>query len=274
MSTVTISPAAKSARPTRSYALRDSMTMLRRNLKHMQRYPSMTVMIVMMPIVMLLLFVYVFGGALGTGIGGTGRGDYTNYVVPGIILMAVTSGAITTAITVCTDMTEGIVNRFRTMSISRGSILTGHVFGSVIQAVVILVLIIGASFAVGFRPDASPVEWIAAIGLLLFLSFGLSWMTAAMGLAAKTVEAASNAPMPLTFLPFLGSAVVTPESMPTVLRWFAEYQPFTPINETLRGLLLGTPIGNDGWIALAWCTALTLLGYLRSRAVFNRKVTR
>ncbi|MBT2510092.1 ABC transporter permease [Streptomyces sp. ISL-98] len=273
MSTVTLSP-AKPAKPTRSYALRDSMTMLRRNLKHMLRYPSMTVMIVMMPIVMLLLFVYVFGGALGTGIGGTGRGDYTNYVVPGIILMAVTSGAITTAISVCTDMTEGIVNRFRTMSISRGSILTGHVFASVIQAAAILVLIIGASFAVGFRPDASPVEWIAAIGLLLFLAFGLSWVTAAMGLGAKTIEAASNAPMPLTFLPFLGSAVVTPDSMPTVLRWFAEYQPFTPINETLRGLLLGTPIGNDGWIALAWCAGLALVGYLWSRSTFNRTVTR
>ncbi|MGW7461092.1 ABC transporter permease [Streptomyces sp. NPDC054797] len=276
MSTVTLAfaPAAP-PKPSRSYALRDSMTMLRRNLKHMLRYPSMTVMIVMMPIVMLLLFVYVFGGALGTGIGaGPSRGDYTNYVVPGIILMAVTSGAITTAISVCTDMTEGIVNRFRTMSISRGSILTGHVFASVIQAAAILVLIIGASFAVGFRPNASPVEWIAAIGLLLFLSFGLSWMTAAMGLGAKTIEAASNAPMPLTFLPFLGSAVVTPESMPTVLRWFAEYQPFTPINETLRGLLLGTPIGHDGWLALAWCAGLALVGYLRSRAVFNRQVTR
>ncbi|MBT2396154.1 ABC transporter permease [Streptomyces sp. ISL-100] len=274
MSTVTLAP-AKPAKPTRSYALRDSMTMLRRNLKHMLRYPSMTITIVMMPIVMLLLFVYVFGGALGTGIGaGADRGDYTNYVVPGIILMAVTSGAITTAISVCTDMTEGIVNRFRTMSISRGSMLTGHVFGSVIQAAAILVLVTGASFAVGFRPDASAVEWIAALGLLLFLSFGLSWISAAMGLGAKTIEAASNAPMPMTFLPFLGSAVVTPDSMPTALRWFAEYQPFTPINETLRGLLLGTPIGNDGWIALAWCAGLALVGYLWSRAVFNREITR
>ncbi|GHG24274.1 ABC transporter permease [Streptomyces zaomyceticus] len=276
MSTATLTPAetTQPAKP-RSYALRDSMTMLRRNLKRLQRYPSLTITIVVMPIVMLLLFVYVFGGALGTGIGtGADRGDYTNYVVPGIILMAVTSGAITTAISVCTDMTEGIVKRFRTMSVSRGSILTGHVLASVIQVAVILVLVTGVSFAVGFRPDASPVEWLAATGLLLFLSFGLSWMSAAMGIGAKTVEAASNAPMPLTFLPFLGSAVVTPESMPTALRWFAEYQPFTPINETLRGLLLGTEIGNDGWIALAWCTALAALGYLWSRSAFNRETTR
>ncbi|WP_328944181.1 ABC transporter permease [Streptomyces sp. NBC_00250] len=273
-SPVTLAP-AKAAEPTRSYAFRDSRTMLRRNLKRLQRYPSLTITIVVMPIVMLLLFVYVFGGALGTGIGAGGdRGDYTNYVVPGIILMAVTSGAITTAISVCTDMTEGIVNRFRTMSISRGSILTGHVLASVIQVAVILVLVTGVSFAVGFRPDASAVEWLAALGLLLFLSFGLSWLSAAMGIGAKTVEAASNAPMPLTFLPFLGSAVVTPESMPTALRWFAEYQPFTPINETLRGLLLGTPIGNDGWIALAWCAAFAALGYLWSRSAFEREVTR
>ncbi|MBT2449745.1 ABC transporter permease [Streptomyces sp. ISL-43] len=274
MSTVTATP-AKSATPARSYALRDSMTMLRRNLKHVQRYPSMTISMVVMPLLMLLLFVYVFGGALGTGIGaGAGRGDYTNYLVPGIILMTATSGAVSTAVSVCTDMTEGIVNRFRTMSISRGSILTGHVLGSVIQVAAILALVTGVSFAVGFRPNASPIEWIAALGLLLFLAFGLSWLSAAMGMGAKTVEAASNGPLPLTLLPFLGSAVVTPDSMPTVLRWFAEYQPFTPINETLRGLLLGTPIGNDGWIALAWCTVLALLGYLWSRAVFNREVMR
>ncbi|KPC59116.1 ABC transporter permease [Streptomyces chattanoogensis] len=260
---------------TRSYALRDSMTMLRRNLRHMQRYPSMTISIVTMPILMLLLFVYVFGGALGTGIGaGADRGDYVNYVVPGIILMSATSGAVATAVSVCTDMTEGIINRFRTMSISRGSVLTGHVLGSVIQVTAVLTLVMGVSLAIGFRPDASPVEWIAACGLLVFLAFGLAWLSAAMGMGAKTVEAASNAPLPLTFLPFLGSAVVTPDSMPAGLRWFAEYQPFTPINETLRGLLLGTPIGNDGWIALAWCTALSLAGYLWSRAVFNREVTR
>ncbi|MFG2993378.1 ABC transporter permease [Streptomyces sp. NPDC048257] len=258
-----------------SYALRDSMTMLRRNIKHMQRYPSMTISILVMPLLMLLLFVYVFGGALGTGIGaGGGRGDYVNYLVPGIILMSATSGAVATAVSVCTDMTEGIVKRFRTMSISRGSILTGHVLGSVIQVTAVLVLVTGVSLAIGFRPDASPIEWLAALGLLLFLSFGMAWLSAAMGMGAKTVESASNAPLPLTFLPFLGSAVVTPDSMPTALRWFAEYQPFTPINETLRGLLLGTPIGNDGWIALAWCAALAAIGYLWSRAAFNREVTR
>ncbi|MFD5700159.1 ABC transporter permease [Streptomyces lasiicapitis] len=261
----------------RSHALRDSLTMLRRNLKRARRYPSMTLSVVAMPILMLLLFVYVFGGAIGDGMGlpggGTGgRGEYTNYVTPGIILMAVTAGAISTAVSVCSDMTEGIINRFRTMAISRSSVLTGHVVGNVVQTLVSLVLVIGVGLAVGFRPNAGLVEWAAVLGILVLLAFALSWVSAAMGLGAKTIEAASNAPAPLTFLPFLGSAVVTPESMPTGLRWFAEYQPFTPINETLRGLLLGTEIGTSGAQALAWIAGLTLVGFLWARSAFGRAV--
>ncbi|MGW6905948.1 ABC transporter permease [Streptomyces sp. NPDC054940] len=259
---------------TRSYAFRDSMTMLRRNIKHMLRYPSLTVQIVTLPVLMLLLFVYVFGGAIGEGIGVGDRDAYINYLVPGIIVMAVTSGTITVAVTVCTDMTEGIINRFRTMAIWRSSVLTGHVLGNMIQIVCILALVTGVAYAIGFRPDATAVEWAAALGLLLFLAFGLSWLSAAMGLNSKTIEAASNAPMPLIYLPFLSSAFVTPESMPTGLRWFAEYQPFSPINETLRGLLLGTEIGNDAWIALAWCAGLGLTGYLWARSTFRKGAER
>lgn len=274
----TTTPSAHSGART-TYALRDSMTMLRRSLKRARRYPSMTITLVAMPIVMLLLFVYVFGGALGAGIelpgGGVGdRASYTNFVVPGILLMAVTSSAIATAISVCSDMTEGIINRFRTMSIARSSVLTGHVVGNVVQTLIGLALVLGVAFAVGFRPDATPVEWLAALGLLTFLGFALSWLSAAMGLGAGSVEAASNAPMPLTLLPFLGSAIVPPESMPTGLRWFAEHQPFTPVIDTLRGLLLGTEIGNSGVIALAWVTGLSLLGYLWARFSFNREAKR
>ncbi|MEU5979493.1 ABC transporter permease [Streptomyces sp. NPDC047315] len=260
---------------TSTYALRDSRTMLRRNLKHAQRYPSMTISVVAMPILMLLLFVYVFGGALGNGIGApSGRDGYTDYVTPGIILMAVTSGSVATAVAVCTDMTEGIINRFRTMAISRSAVLVGHVVGSVIQTMISLVLVIGVALAIGFRPDATAVEWVAAIGLLAFLAFGLTWLSAGLGMLSPNVETASNAPMPLMFLPFLGSAVVPPESMPWGLRWFAEYQPFTPINETLRGLLLGSGIGNDAWFALGWCAVLTALGFLWARSVFNRGAKR
>ncbi|MER7149883.1 ABC transporter permease [Streptomyces lydicus] len=257
---------------TLSYAARDSATMLRRNLKHALRYPSMTFSVVAMPVVILLLFNYVYGGALGSGIGGSskGGGAYIDYVAPGIILMAATSGALATAVGVCVDMTEGIVNRFRTMSISRAAFLTGHVVGSVIQTMVAIALVIGVALAMGFRPSATPVEWIAALGVLVLVTLALTWLAAGIGLVAKNPESASNLPMPLTFLPFLGSAIVPPESMPSGLRWFAEYQPFTPVIETLRGLLMGTDIGNSAYLAVAWCLVLTLVGYAWARRTFNR----
>ncbi|MEV3989864.1 ABC transporter permease [Streptomyces sp. NPDC049837] len=261
---------------TLSYAARDARTMLRRNLKHALRYPSMTVSVVAMPVLMLLLFNYVFGGALGTGIGPTAAGstDYIDYVAPGIILMAATSGAVATAVAVCVDMTEGIVNRFRTMAISRASFLTGHVVGSVIQTLISITLVVGAALLMGFRPNATPVEWVAAAGVLTLLVLALTWLSAGIGLVTKTPETASNIPLPMTFLPFLGSAIVPPDSMPTGLRWFAEYQPFTPVIETLRGLLMGTGIGNSGLVALAWCVGLGLVGYLWARSVFNRGTVR
>ncbi|MER5362598.1 ABC transporter permease [Streptomyces sp. NPDC002785] len=261
---------------TLTYAVSDSMTMLRRNLKHALRYPAMTFSVVAMPVMMLLLFNYAFGGALGAGISGapTGGGEYIDYVAPGIILMTATAGAVMTAVGVCVDMTEGIVNRFRTMSISRAAFLTGHVVGSVIQTLVAVALVIGVALAIGFRPDASPVEWIAAVGLLTLLALALTWLSAGVGLVAKTPESASNMPLPLTFLPFLGSAIVPTDSMPTGLRWFAEYQPFTPFVETLRGLLMGTEIGNSGYIALAWCAGLTLVGYFWARSAFGRTAKR
>ncbi|MQS12392.1 ABC transporter permease [Streptomyces kaniharaensis] len=251
-----------------SYVVSDSLTMLRRNLKHALRYPAMTFSVVLMPVMILLLFNYAYGDALGAGIGG---GSYIDYVTPGIVLMAATAGSVATAVGVCVDMTEGIVNRFRTMAISRSAFLTGHVVGSLIQTVIALTLVIGAAFAMGFRSSAGPVEWLAAIGLLVFVILALTWISAGIGLVSKTPESASNTPLPLTFLPFIGSAIVPPDSMPTALRWFAEYQPFTPIIETLRGLLMGTEIGNSAWSALAWCTGLTLVGFFWSRSVFYRR---
>ncbi|MFJ9642035.1 ABC transporter permease [Streptomyces sp. NPDC004244] len=261
---------------TLAHAASDSMTMLRRNLKHAVRYPAMTFSTVLMPVMMLLLFNYAFGGALGSGIAGapTGGGEYIDYVAPGIILMAATSGAVATAVGVCVDMTEGIVNRFRTMSISRAAFLTGHVVGSVLQTLAAVTLVTGVALAIGFRPDASAAEWAAAAGLLALLTLGLTWLAAGIGLVARTPESASNTPLPLTFLPFLGSAVVPTDSMPTGLRWFAEYQPFTPVIETLRGLLMGTAIGNSAYLALAWCTGLGLVGYLWSRRTFGRTTRR
>ena len=156
------------------------------------------------------------------------------------------------------------------MAIARVSVLTGHVVGSVIQTMLGVTLVIGIALLVGFRPVASPVEWIAAIGLLTCSALGLTWLSVALGLAAKSVESASNTPMILLLLPFLGSGFVPTEGMPIGLRWFAEYQPFTSIIETLRGLLLGTPVGNSGILASVWCAAITLGGYVWAKKLYNR----
>ncbi|MER7815460.1 ABC transporter permease [Streptomyces sp. NPDC096153] len=255
------------------YAARDSVTMFRRNMKRAVRYPSVAVVIVMMPVIFLLLFNYAFGGALGAGIQGPElKGDYIDYIAPGIILMTVATGSIGAALGICMDKTEGIVNRFRTMAISRASFLTGHVLSNLVLTAFGTAVVTAVALLIGFRPDATAPEWLAAAGLMAFLALALTWLSAGMGLVAKTVESASNMPMPITFLPFLGSAVVPTETMPSWMRWFADHQPFTPINETLRGLLMGTGIGNSAWIALAWCTGLALLGYMWAKAAFKRGV--
>ncbi|MEY7974304.1 ABC transporter permease [Saccharomonospora xinjiangensis] len=256
-----------------SHPLRDSATMLGRNLKRMLRYPSMTITLVGMPVVFLLLFVYVFGGTLGAGLGGpaAGRSEYVNYVAPAIILMTVTSTVQGTAISIAMDMTEGIISRFRTMHISRASVLTGHVLGSVLQAMFALAIVIGVALLVGFRPSAGLGGWLAAAGFLVAVTFALVWLAVALGQVSKSVETASNLPMPLILLPFLGSGFVPTDSMPAGLRWFAEYQPFTPIIETLRGLLMDKPLGNHLWMALLWCAVIALGGYLWSKRLYNRE---
>ena len=261
---------------TLTYAMADSATMMRRQLRHMLRYASMTLMLIGMPIVFLLLFVYVFGGTLGAGLGGPGggRAEYLEFVMPGILLMAVAAGAMGTAVAVSMDMTEGIIARFRTMAIFRPSVLTGHVLGSMVQTMLSLVVVTAVALLIGFRSDASPVEWAAAAGVLAMIAFALTWLCVACGLVAKTVEAASNLPQPLVFLPFLGSGFVPTGSLPTGLRWFAEYQPFTPVIDTVRGLLLGTAIGGSGIIAVAWCAGIALVGYLWSRRLYNREPVR
>jgi ABC-2 type transport system permease protein len=261
---------------TLSYAASDSLTMLRRNLRHMRRYPSLTFMLLAQPIIFLMLFVYVFGGTLGNGLGGAavnglgGRAEYIGYVTPAILLITVTSAALGTAISIAMDMTEGIINRFRTMSIHRASVLTGHAIGTVIQTVLALAVVTGVALLVGFDPNAGFVDWLTAAGVLLLLTLALTWLSMALGLKAKSVETASNTPLVFMLLPFLSSGFVPAESMPGWLRWFAEYQPFTPVTETLRGLLLGTPIGNSGIIAVAWCVGLTVVGYAWSKRLYSK----
>ncbi|MCC8246903.1 ABC transporter permease [Saccharothrix luteola] len=259
-----------------SLAVRDSTTMLRRQLRHMSRAWSMTLMLLAVPIVLLLLFVYVLGGMLGDGLGGGsgGRGAYVGYVTPGILIVTITGAVQGTAISVAIDMTAGIIARFRTMAIARVSVLTGHVLGSVLHTLVSLAVVLGVAVLVGFRPNATAVEWLAVTGVLAATTFALVWLAVAMGLVTKTVAAASNLSMPLTLLPLFGSGFVPTDSMPAGLRWFAEHQPFTPVMETLRGLLLGTPIGTSAVLALGWCAVIALAGYAWAKRLYNRDRTR
>ncbi|MFD4876624.1 ABC transporter permease [Streptomyces sp. NPDC058420] len=256
---------------TLSLAVRDSSTMLRRNLLHARRYPSLTLNLLLTPIMLLLLFVYIFGDVMSTGIGGADRSDYIAYIVPGILMMTIGGTVIGTAVSVATDMNEGIIARFRTLAIHRGSVLVGHVVGSVLQCVASVVLVGAVGVAIGFRStDATALEWLAAFGLLVLFSLALTWIAVGMGMASPTAEAASNSAQPLILLPLISSAFIPADTMPGWFQPIAEYQPFTPAIETLRGLLLGTEIGNNWWIALAWCVGLTVLGYRWSTASFNR----
>lgn len=260
---------------TLTYTALDSATMLRRNLKHLVRYPSLTVTIIAMPVIFLLLFVFVFGGTMGAGLpGGAGtadpRADYLHYITPAILVITVVSVANSTAILIAKDATEGIIDRFRTMPISRSAPLTGHVLAAVVQTVFALVVVLGIALALGYRPAASLAGWAGAVGILLLMAWAVTWLCVALGLASGSVEAASNAPMPLILLPFLSSAFVPTDSMPAGLAWFAEHQPFTPIIETLRACIAGTDPGSDAWVAVAWCVAISVACFWWATRLFGR----
>jgi len=254
------------------YVVADSATMLRRNLRRMRRYPSLTFFIAGMPVVFLLLFVFVLGGTLGAGLGlpGGGRADYVTYLVPGILMVTVAGAAQGTAISVSMDMTTGIIARFKTMDIARVSVLTGHVIGSVIQTMIAIAIVMAVAVLIGFRATTGPLEWAAAAGLLVLTASAMSWLSVALGMSAKSVETASNHPLILVLLPFLSSAFVPTDSLPAGLSWFAEHQPFTPLIETVRGLLLGTPIGTSGVVAVGWCLVISALGYVWARRLYDR----
>jgi ABC-2 type transport system permease protein len=254
-----------------SFALRDSATMLRRDFLHSLRNLAMTLSGLMVPIIMLLLFDYVYGGAIGASLGSA----YINFVAPGIIVMTVASGCETTAINLCMDMSEGIITRFRTMAISRASVLTGQVLGSLIRTMITIVLVTGVALLMGFRPSASPLSWLAALGLIALITLAITWMGVLFGMVGKTPAGANSLSLIFTLLAFTSSAFVRPDSMPAGVRWFSEYQPFTPVIDTLRGLLLGAPVsGTSVALAIGWCIVLTLFGYLCSRAVYNRNPVR
>jgi ABC-2 type transport system permease protein len=261
---------------TTAYAVRDSATMLRRNLRRLERYPSLALFPILIPVVLLLLFVYIFGGTLGNGLGGPpgGRSAYVDYLAPGILLFTIAGAAQMVAISVAKDMTEGIIARFRTMAIWRPSVLAGHVLANVIQSLLSVCVVVGVALLAGFRPTADTLDWLGAAGLLAFAALALAWLCVALGLVTKSVEAASNLPMLLTLLPFLSSSFVPVDSMPAGIRWFAEHQPFTPITDTLRGLLRGEHVGTSAITAITWCAAITVIAYLWAQYLYDRRPIR
>lgn len=242
-----------------------SAVMLRRNFKHIARNPTTVFNAVLMPVVIMLMFVYIFGDAFDVGV------DYVDYATPGLLLLAVCYGLGSVATSVNSDMTKGIINRFKVMDVSRSAILSGHVIASVLTSLVAIAAIIAVAFLLGFSPSASYLDWLGVAGIVALLGFAAGWLTVALGLAAKSPETAGLASVPLIMLPFFSSAIVPAETMGPGVRQFAEYQPFTPIIETLRGLLNGAPATSDVVVALAWCVGIALLGYLWASFTFNKR---
>lgn len=261
---------------TLAHTVSDSRVMVRRNVRRLIKFPVLTVMLVGIPVVFLLLFVFVFGGQLGAGMttqsGDSGRAAYLDYVVPGILLVTVASAVQGTAIVVAMDMTSGIINRFRTMDIARSAVLTGHVLASLLQALFSIVVVLAVAVGIGFRPSAGPLDWLGALGVTTVFSVALIWLSVYLGLAAKSVETASNTPMFLTILPFLSTGFVPAESLPAGLRQFAEYQPFTPVIEVLRGTLTDAPVPTASVVAsLAWSLAIGGAAYFLALRTYERR---
>ena len=250
---------------TTSAPLTDSRIMLRRNLKHIRRNPVTIFNGTLMPVVIMLLFVYVLGNAFNVG------EHYIEYATPGLIILAISYGLSATAVSVNSDMTKGIINRFKVMNVSRGAVLNGHVVATMLGSTVAIAAIIGVAFALGFRSPATPLDWLGAIGIIAATAFAAAWLTVALGMAAKTPESAGLTVVPLILLPFVSSAIVPADKMGQGFRQFAEYQPFTPIIESLRGLLAGTPSAGYTAAALAWCAGIALVGYLWALATFKRR---
>lgn len=252
-----------------AHVLSDTGTLTGRSLRHILRSPDTIITTAITPIALLLLFVYVLGGAINTGTGES----YINYMLPGILLITIASGIAYTAYRLFLDMQGGIFERFQSMPISRPSVLWAHVLTSLIANLASLVIVIGVALIMGFRTSASVVDWLAAAGILVLFTLALSWVAVMPGLTAKTIDGASGFSYPLIFLPFISSAFVPTDSMPGPVAWFAENQPVTSIVNTLRGLFAQQPVGNDIWIALAWCAGLLVVAYVAATAIYRKKIS-
>ncbi|OFE15573.1 ABC transporter permease [Humibacillus sp. DSM 29435] len=250
-----------------TYVVHDTTVLLKRSLRHILRSPDTIITTAVTPIAMLLLFVYVFGGAIDVG-----GARYVDYLLPGILLITVASGIAYTAFRLFTDVSSGIFERFQSMPITRSSVLWSHVLTSVVANLTSLVLVVLVAVAMGFRSSAGPLAWLAVVGIMVLFTLALTWLAVIPGLTAKSVDGVSGFSYPLIFLPFISSAFVPTSGMPTPVRWFAEHQPVTPIVNTIRNLYAVQPVGHDGWIALGWCLGLLLVAYALAMRTYRRKV--
>ena len=251
-----------------SHFLSDTVTLTGRSLKHILRSPDTIITTAVMPIAFLLLFVFVFGGAIDTG-----TESYVNYLLPGILLITVASGIAYTAYRLFLDMQSGIFERFQSMPIARSSVLWAHVLTSLVANVISLIVVVLAALLMGFRSSAGVGVWLAVAGILVLFTLALTWIAVIAGLSAKTVDGASAFSYPLIFLPFISSAFVPTETMPGPVRFFAENQPVTSIVDAIRNLFAERPVGTDIWIALAWCAAILLVAYAFAMAAYRRKIS-
>ncbi len=246
----------------------DTSVLLGRSMRHITRSPDTIITVAITPIAMMLLFVYVFGGAIKTG-----ADNYVNYLLPGIMLIAIASGIAYTAVRLFTDMKNGIFERFQSMPIPRSSVLWAHVLTSLVSNGISLVIIVLVAVAMGFRTSASPLAWLAVVGILALFTLALTWLAIVAGLSAKTVDGATGFSYPLIFLPFISSAFVPTATMPGPVRAFAEHQPVTSIVNTIQDLFAGRPGGSSIWIALAWCVGIGVLAYVLAMSSYRRKVS-
>lgn len=246
-------------------AFRDTFILLDRTMKHILRSPDTIITVAITPIAMMLLFVYVLGGAIQAN-----TDNYVNYLLPGILLIAIASGTSYTAFRIFTDMQKGIIARFNTMPISRSAVLWGHVLTSIVSNAISILVIIAVALLMGFRSSASVYEWLAVAGILFLFTTALTWLAVIPGLKAKTIDGASAFAYPLIFLPFISSAFVPTDSMPTPVRIFAENQPVTAIVDTIRSLLASSAVGSEIWVALAWCIGLTIVAYMFAIRAYRR----
>lgn len=252
------------------HALADTGVLTGRSLRHIVRSPDTIITTAIMPIAFLLMFVYVFGGAIDTG---PGSGPYVNYLLPGILLITIATGISYTAFRLFLDAQGGLMERFRSMPIARSSVLWAHVLTSLVANLISLAVVVGVALVIGFRTDAGVMAWLAVAGILIVFTLALTWIAVIPGLTARSMDGATAFSYPLIFLPFLSSAFVPTQTMPGPVGWFAEHQPVTSIVNTIRALLAGRPAGDDIWVALAWCVGILVVAYLTASAIYRRTVS-